>query len=55
MSREELWYCVRKSGVAEACVRAVRDMFDECMTGVRCGAGLTEGCWVDVGCPKDRL
>ena len=26
--REEVWCCMRKSGVAEKCVRIVKDMYD---------------------------
>ena len=34
--REELWYCMRKSGVAEKYVRAMQDMYEGCKTVVRC-------------------
>ncbi|KAK3512681.1 hypothetical protein QTP70_022641 [Hemibagrus guttatus] len=32
MPREELWYCMRKSGVAEKYVRVVQDMYERCRT-----------------------
>ncbi|KAK3562480.1 hypothetical protein QTP86_034595 [Hemibagrus guttatus] len=34
--REELWYCMRKSGVAEKYVRVVQDMYERSRTAVRC-------------------
>ncbi|KAK3544477.1 hypothetical protein QTP86_013136 [Hemibagrus guttatus] len=34
--REELWYCVRKSGVAEKYVRVVQDMYERSRTVMRC-------------------
>ncbi|KAK2889870.1 hypothetical protein Q8A73_018170 [Channa argus] len=34
--REELWYCMRTSGVAEKYVRVVQDMYESCKTVVRC-------------------
>ena len=47
--REELWYCMRKSGVAEKYVRVVKDMYDNSETAVRCAAGTTMGFKVEVG------
>ncbi|KAK3545942.1 hypothetical protein QTP70_016954, partial [Hemibagrus guttatus] len=44
--REELWYCIRKSGVAEKYVRVVQDMCEVCCTsdrGVQCGGGTASG------------
>ncbi|XP_069998500.1 uncharacterized protein [Penaeus vannamei] len=41
--REELWYCIKKSGVAEKYVKVVKDMHNESETGVRCAARMTEG------------
>ncbi|KAK3571138.1 hypothetical protein QTP86_003097 [Hemibagrus guttatus] len=46
--REELWYCMRKSGVAEKYVRVVQDMY-EIRTVVRCAVGQTEEFNVEVG------
>jgi len=40
--REELWYCMKKSGVAEKYVKVVKDVYDESETAVRCAAGMTE-------------
>ncbi|KAK3561446.1 hypothetical protein QTP86_002827 [Hemibagrus guttatus] len=41
--REELWYCMRKSGVAEKYVRVVQDMYERSRTVVRCGVGTASG------------
>lgn len=47
--REELWYCMRKAGVAEKYVRVVQDMYEDCKTVVRCAVGVTEEFRVEVG------
>ena len=47
--REEVWYCMRKSGLAEKYVRIVQDMYDCSTTAVRCAVGVTEGFEVKVG------
>ncbi|KAK3508801.1 hypothetical protein QTP70_008020 [Hemibagrus guttatus] len=47
--REELWYCMRKSGVAEKYVRVVQDMYERSRTVVRCSVGQTEEFNVEVG------
>ncbi|KAK3562199.1 hypothetical protein QTP86_030199, partial [Hemibagrus guttatus] len=47
--REELWYCMRKSGLAEKYVRVVQDMYERSRTVVRCAVGQTEEFKVDVG------
>ncbi|KAK3574634.1 hypothetical protein QTP86_011546 [Hemibagrus guttatus] len=47
--REELWYCMRKSGVAEKYVREVQDMYERSRTVVRCAVGQTEEFKVEVG------
>ncbi|KAK3506978.1 hypothetical protein QTP70_033857, partial [Hemibagrus guttatus] len=49
VSREELWYCMRKSGVAEKYVRVVQDMYERSRTVVRCAVGQTEEFKVEVG------
>ena len=49
MPREEVWYCMRKFGLAEQYVRIVQDMYDDSTTAVRCAVGVTEGCEVKVG------
>ncbi|KAK3553861.1 hypothetical protein QTP70_012697 [Hemibagrus guttatus] len=46
--REELWYCMRKSGVAEKYVRVVQDMYERSRTVVRCAVGQTEEFNVEV-------
>ena len=47
--REEVWYCMRKAGLAEKYVRIVQDMYDDSTTAVRCAVGVTEGFEVKVG------
>ncbi|KAK3564719.1 hypothetical protein QTP86_024874, partial [Hemibagrus guttatus] len=47
--REELWYCMRKSGVTEKYVRVVQDMYERSRTVVRCAVGQTEEFKVEVG------
>ncbi|KAK3506539.1 hypothetical protein QTP70_006554 [Hemibagrus guttatus] len=47
--REELWYWMRKSGVAEKYVRVVQDMYERSRTVVRCAVGQTEEFKVEVG------
>ena len=37
--REEVWYCMRKSGLVEKYVRIVQDMYDDSTTAVRCAVG----------------
>ncbi|KAK3545563.1 hypothetical protein QTP70_008108 [Hemibagrus guttatus] len=46
--REELWYCMRKSGVAEKYVRVVQDMYERSRTVMRCAVGQTEEFKVEV-------
>ena len=47
--REEVWYCMRTSGLAEKYARIVHDMYDDSKTAVRCAVGVTEGFDVKVG------
>ena len=47
--REEVWYCMRKSGLAEKYVRIVHDMYDDSTTVVRCAVGVTEGFELKLG------
>ncbi|KAK3526867.1 hypothetical protein QTP86_000727 [Hemibagrus guttatus] len=47
--REGLWYCMRKSGVAEKYVREMQDMYERSRTVVRCAVGQTDELKVDVG------
>ena len=46
--REELWYCMRKSGIVEKYVRLVQDMYEESETVVRCAVGTTKSFKVKV-------
>ena len=34
--QEELWYCMRKSGIQEKYVQLVQDMYEESKTVVKC-------------------
>ena len=36
VQREEVWYWMRKSGLADKYVRIVQDMYDDSTTAVRC-------------------
>lgn len=41
--RKELWYCTRKSGVAEKYLRVVQDMYGDSSTVIRCVIGVQMG------------
>lgn len=47
--REELRYCMRKSGVAEEYVRVVQDMYERSVTVVRTEVEVTDAFKVKVG------
>ena len=49
VAREELLYCMRKSGIVEKYVRIVQDMYEESETVLRCAAGTTESFKIKVG------
>ena len=46
---EELWYCMRKSGIVEKYVQLVQDIYKESETMVRYAVGTTESFKVKVG------
>ena len=46
---EELWYCMRKSGIVEKYVQLVQDMYEGSQTVVRCAVGTIESLKVKVG------
>ena len=47
--REELWYCMRKTGIVEKYVQLVQDMYEGSETVVRCAVGTTESFKIKVG------
>ena len=47
--REELWYCMRKSGIVEKYVQLVQNMYEGSETVVRCAVRTTESFKVKVG------
>ena len=49
LAREELWYCMRKSGIVEKYVLLVQDMYEGSETVVRCTVGTTESFKIKVG------
>ena len=49
VSREELWYCMRKLGTAEKYVLLIQDMYEGSETVVRCAVETTESFKVKVG------
>ena len=46
--REELWYCISKSGMAEKCVQLVQDMYEGSETVVKHAVGTTVSFKVNV-------
>ena len=47
--REEVWYCMRKSGMVEKYVRVVQNMYEGSVTVVKCAVGVTDGFKVELG------
>ena len=47
--QEELWYCMRKSGIVKKYVLLLQDMFEGRKTVVRCAVGTTKSFKVKVG------
>ena len=52
--REELWYCMRKSGVVEKYVRLVQDIYEESETVVRCTVELQKVSRSRLDCTRDQ-
>lgn len=51
--REELWYCIRKSEVAEKYLRLAEDMYEDSETVARCD--MTDGFKVGMDYIRDWL
>ena len=49
VAREELWYCMRKSGIQEKYVQLVQNMYKESETVVKCAVETTESFKAKVG------
>ena len=47
--REELWHCLRTSGVPEKYVNVVKEIYKENVTTVKSAVGMTDGFGVNVG------
>ena len=52
--REELWYCMRKSGTGEKYPRLVQYMYEESETVVTCAVGTTEVSRSSLDCTRDQ-
>ena len=52
--RENQWYCMGKSGIAEKYVRLVQDMYETSETVVRCAIGTTESSRSRSNCSRDQ-
>ena len=49
VAREEMWYYMRKSGVADKYVKKMQDIHESCKTVVGCAVFVTEEFKVEVG------
>ena len=49
LSRELIWYSLRRKGVLEAYINIIRDMDAGCKTNVMTSAGKTKGIEIEVG------
>ena len=38
--KDEVWHCMRISGVEEKCVKLVQDVYRDCVTSMRSLAGM---------------
>ncbi|XP_069992354.1 uncharacterized protein [Penaeus vannamei] len=47
--REELYWCMRDKGLPEKYIRVVEDMYEHCMTEVKCAVGTTQTFPIEVG------
>ena len=49
VQREELWYCMRKSGIVEKYIQLIQEMYEGSETLVTCAVGTRESFKVEVG------
>ena len=54
VSREELWYCIRESGIVEKYVQLEQDMYEGSETMVRCAVGTTKSSRLSLDCTRDQ-
>ena len=52
--REELWYCMKKSGIVEKYVRLVQDMYEESKTAMRCAVNVQKILRLGLDCTRDQ-
>ena len=52
--RKELWYCMRKLGMAEKYVRLVQDVYEGSETVVPCAVGTTKVSRSRSDCTRDQ-
>ena len=52
--REDLWYCMIRSGIVEKYVQLLQDMYEGSETVVRCAVETTESFKVKIGLHQDQ-
>ena len=52
--REELWYCMRKSGMAEKYVQLIQDMYEGSKAVVRCEVEIQKVSWSRSDCTRSQ-